>query len=68
MAQKKLMDKIKIFIKGLISINMGHGCFSIKSNNTVLLNDSCFYGAVLNYGSDLIIENTSFIFDKKIIR
>ena len=42
-----------------------HACFSIESNNTVLLNDPYLYGTAFNDGWDLIIDDTNFIFDEK---
>ena len=37
---------------------LSHACFSIESNNTVLLNDPYLYGTAFNDGWDLIINNT----------
>ena len=44
---------------------LNHACFSIESNNTVLLNDPYLYGTAFNDGWDLIIDDTNFIFDEK---
>ena len=44
---------------------LSHACFSIESNNTVLLNDPYLYGTAFNDGWDLIIDDTNFIFDEK---
>jgi len=44
---------------------LSHACFSIESSNTVLLNDPYLYGTAFNDGWDLIIDDTSFIFDEK---
>jgi hypothetical protein len=44
---------------------LNHACFSIESNNTVLLNDPYLYGTAFNEGWDLIIDDTNFIFDEK---
>ncbi len=44
---------------------LNHACFSIESNNTVLLNDPDLYGTAFNEGWDLIIDDTNFIFDEK---
>jgi len=44
---------------------LNHSCFSIESNNTVLLNDPYLYGTAFNDGWDLIINNTNFSFDIK---
>jgi hypothetical protein len=44
---------------------LNHSCFSIESNNTVLLNDPYLYGTAFNDGWDLIINDTNFSFDIK---
>lgn len=42
---------------------INHACFSIESDDTVLLNDPYLNGTAFNDGWDLIINNTNFTFD-----